>query len=258
MKKIIAVINQKGGVGKTTTAINLSCGLAISKKKVLLIDLDPQGHATIGMGVAENYEYSIQDVLLKTVNIQEAVIETGIENLHMITSNLHLDKAEQLLTTEYFREGRLADAFKDFDIYDYIIIDCRPTLGILSINALYASNFIIVPTDMGRYSLEGFADLMEAISTIKPHDKIDPQQYIRILLTMYDSRELIVNDWVKDQLTDYESLIFETKIRRITGLKQAQIAETPVMTFAPRGKGAADYTALTKEFLTTCQALETN
>ena len=244
--KIIAVINQKGGVGKTTTSINLACGMALCGRKVLLLDLDPQGHTTIGMGMAERYEFAVQEVLLNKKGIEEVMVTTDIENLFLVAANLHLDKAEQLLIPEYFREGRLQKALAGLEDFDYVIIDCRPTLGTLTINALYAANFILVPTDMGRYSLEGFADLIDTVKKIKPEMVT---RDIRILLTMYDSRESIVNDWVQEQLEDYKHLICTTRIRKITGLKQAQIAETPIMLFSPNNAGAHDYMELTRELL---------
>ncbi len=249
MNKVIAVINQKGGVGKTTTSINLACGMAQAGNKVLLLDLDPQGHSTLGMGMAEQYEYAAQDILLNKQNIRDVIIGTDVDNLYMVAANLHLDKAEQLLISEYFREGRVQNSLKDLDDFDYVIIDCRPTLGTLTVNALYAANFILVPTDMGRYSLEGFADLVDAVDTIKPEFGKNKNTFMRILLTMYDSRETIVNEWVEEQLVSYKDLICSTRIRKITGLKQAQIAETPIMLFSPNNAGAIDYRALTKELL---------
>jgi chromosome partitioning protein len=251
MKKI-AIINQKGGVGKTTTAINLACGLALAGQRVLLIDLDPQGHATIGLGMAERYKLAIQEVLLNRSGLNEIIMPTDIVNLHLAAANLHLDKAEQLLIPELFREGRLNKALQAVNGYDYIFIDCRPTLGLLAINALSAADFILVPTDMGRYSLEGFADLIETIQAIKGDKFQDKKSFLRILLTMYDSREGIVNDWVQAQLSGYQDLIFTTRIRRITGLKQSQIAEKPIMIFDPNNAGAKDYYQLTNELLSVC------
>jgi chromosome partitioning protein len=196
--------------------------------------------------MAERYEFAVQDLLLNRKMIDEVAVATDIENLFLVAANLRLDKAEQLLIPEYFREGRLQKALAELKDFDYVIIDCRPTLGTLTINALYAANFILVPTDMGRYSLEGFADLIETVNKIKP-EMITKD--MRILLTMFDSRESIVNDWVQNQLENYKHLLCTTKIRKITGLKQAQIAETPIMLFSPNNAGAHDYMQLARELL---------
>ena len=145
MKKIIAIINQKGGVGKTTTSINLSCGLVLEGYKVLLIDLDPQAHSTIGIGFdTEDYRFSIQDVLLRKKKMREVILKSEIENLDIVPSRIGLDRAEQQLTPEMFKEQRLDKALEGLD-HDFIVIDCRPTLGTLTVNALYACNFIINP-----------------------------------------------------------------------------------------------------------------
>lgn len=249
MNKVIAVMNQKGGVGKTTTSMNLACGLAQAGKRTLLIDLDPQGHSTIGIGLAGQYEYAVQDVLLNKKLLSEVIIPTEVDGLYMIAANLRLDRAEQLLIPEYFREGRLHAALEGSNGFDYTVIDCRPTLGVLTVNALYASNFLLVPTDMGRYSLEGFADLLETVDNIKPEWSEHRTNFMRIVLTMYDAREKIVNEWVENQLSNYRDLICSTRIRKITGLKQAQIAEMPILVFAPNNAGARDYNSLTQELM---------
>jgi len=156
--KIIAIINQKGGVGKTTTSINLSCGLARKGKKVLLIDLDPQAHSTIGLAIEpESFKASLNEVLLQKKSIKEVILKTKTENLYIAPSHIRLDRAEQQLAPELFRETFLHKAIKNLD-YEFIVIDCRPTLGTLTINALYACNFIIVPCEISRYALDGFND----------------------------------------------------------------------------------------------------
>jgi chromosome partitioning protein len=255
MKKIISVINQKGGVGKTTTSINFACGLAIEGYRVLLIDLDPQAHSTIGMGFNPGtYQDSISNVLLKQKNIRDVILETSVKNLSLLPSHIRLDRAEQLLTPEMFKEIRLAKALESLSSdFDFVIIDCRPTLGTLTINALYACNFIIVPMEMARYALEGFADLIETIDNVKNDKTADKGEFIRILFTKYDARKSVTIDWAIEQLKDYSDLVFNTKIRQNEALNQAQIAQEPIFTFKPSSNGAEDYKLLTNEFLRICQ-----
>jgi chromosome partitioning protein len=258
MRKIIAVINQKGGVGKTTTSINLSALLAQENHRVLLIDMDPQSHSTIGLGIDPgSYENAMQDVLLRKMDIRKVIMETPVPNLFAAPSHIRLDRAEQQLSTELFRETFLHRAIQGLD-FDFVIIDCRPTLGTLTINALYACDFIIVPCEMGRYSLDGFSDLMETVDNVKngaPHNKED---FIRILLTKFDLRNKVTNEWVLNQLEPFRSLLLETMIRKNEALNQAQMAQEPISVFKPDSIGARDYRRLTHEFLNLCRRFEKN
>ena len=260
MKKIISVINQKGGVGKTTTSINFASGLALEGYQVLLIDLDPQAHSTIGMGIDPGaFKDAIHDLLLKRKNIQDVIIKTAVPNLSIIPSHIRLDRAEQLLTPEMFKESRLHKALAGLNSnFDFVVIDCRPTLGTLTINALYACDFIIVPTEMARYALEGFADLIETIDNVKNNKGAEKDDFIRILFTKFDARKSVTIDWVMDQLNEYKSLVFQTKIRQNEALNQAQIAQEPIFVFKPSSNGAEDYKQLTSEFLKICQQSEKN
>lgn len=251
MSKIIAIINQKGGVGKTTSSINLSCGLAMKDQRVLLIDLDPQAHSTIGLGIEPgSYQFALHDVLLRKKKIKEVILETKIKNLFLAPSHIRLDKAEQQLSPELFRETFLYKAISALD-YDFIVIDCRPTLGTLTINALYACNFIIVPCEMGRYALDGFSDLMETIENVK-NNGIEMQNFIRILLTKFDARNKVSNDWIFNQLEPFKNLIFKTVIRKNEALNQAHMVQEPIYTASPNSSGAHDYEQLTTEFLKLC------
>lgn len=254
MKKIIAIINQKGGVGKTTTSINLSCGLAMKGFRVLLIDFDPQGHSTISYGFnSDGFQYAIHDVLINKRNIKEVILKTKIKNLDLVPATLRLDKAEQQLTIEMFKETRLHKAIRNLD-YDFIIIDCRPTLGTLTVNAIYACNFCIVPCELSRLSLEGFSDLMDTIENVKPGDELELKNFIRILLTKYDARKTVAIDWVMTQLAEYKHLIFDTKIRQDEAINHAIMAQEPIYLIKANSRGAEDYQNLTKELIKLCQA----
>lgn len=249
MKKIVSVINQKGGVGKTTTAINLSCGLAMEGHRVLLIDLDPQGHSTIGLGMVDTCEFTIRDVLQHGEKMEKVIYKTEVDGVDLVGANIHLNKASNLLINEHFREAKLKNALdKVVDNYDFIIIDCHPSLGILEINALYACNFILVPTDTGRYSLEGFADLIDTVRSVKGEEN-HIRDYLRILVTIYDTREKGINEWLEAQLEEFKDVVLTTKIRKITAIKQAQIAEVPIMVYDAKSEGTKDYQALTNELL---------
>lgn len=252
MKKVISVINQKGGVGKTTTSINFACGLSREGYKVLLIDLDPQAHSTLGVGIDHgSYQKAVHDVLLNREKIENVILKTQIENLEVVPSHIRLDKAEQQLTPEMFKESRLQKAIKNL-AYDFVVIDCRPTLGTLTVNALYASDFILVPCEVARYSLDGFADLMDTIDTVKNDDEFNKKERIRILLTKYDSRKTISNDWVLQQLEPFNRLLLNVRIRQNEALNQAHMAQEPIFMFKPNSPGAQDYEQLTKEFLSLC------
>ena len=256
-KTIVAVTNQKGGVGKTTTSINLASGLARKGHKVLLIDFDPQANSTVGAGIElGSYQWAMHDVMLKRKKITDIILQTPNTNLYVAPSHIRLDKAEIIITPEMFKETFLHNAIKNLD-YGFIIIDCRPTLGTLTINALYASNFILVPCEMGRYALDGFSDLMEIVLHVKGNKEVSDVPF-RILLTKFESRNKVTNDWVKKQLLSYESYIFKTIVRKNEALNQAHMMQQPIFDFRPDSAGAQDYQNLTTELLNLCHQLEIN
>lgn len=252
MQKIVAVTNQKGGVGKTTTAINLSAGLALEGYKTLLIDLDPQANSTLNIGIkVGSYKNAIHNVLEGNKKIENVILSTPITNLDIVPSHIHLDKTELAIINEPFRESILSDALKDLQ-YDFFIIDCRPTLGTLTTNALYACNFILVPCEIGQNALDGFSDLMEIIFKVKRSKEIGDIP-IQILLTKFEARNKRSNDFVLEGLKFYEKNIFKIRIRKNEALNQAHMVRQPIFTFQPASSGANDYKQLTKEFLNTCQ-----
>ena len=216
-------------------------------KKVLLIDLDPQAHSTIGVGIElGSYSFAIHDVFAKRKNIRDITLKTKIENLFLAPSHISLDIAEQHLAPQIYREAFLYNAIKGLS-HDVAIIDCRPSLGVLTINALYASKLIIVPCEMSRYALEGFTDLMNTIQIVKGEE--NDTNLFRILLTKYDIRNKLTNDWVFNQLDRFKDFIFQTVIRKNEALNQAHITGEPIFLASPSSNGAEDYNSLSTEFL---------
>ena len=249
MSKIIAVVNQKGGVGKTTTAVNIASVLAKKGKKVLLIDEDPQGNATSGLGVDKNTEKSIYDVIINDVEIDEAIVESPIKNLWVCPSNINLAGAEVELVPMMARESRLKEKLEKVENdFHYIIIDCPPSLGLLTINALTASNSILVPIQCEYYALEGVGQLMNTVNLIKK--QLNKDLYIEgVVLTMNDARTNLSNQVINEVKTFFKNNVYKTIIPRNVKLSEAPSFGMPISIYAPKSKGARCYEKLTNEIL---------
>ncbi|MFH1596577.1 MAG: ParA family protein [Pseudomonadota bacterium] len=252
MSHIVAIINQKGGTGKTTTAVNLGASLAYQGYRTLIVDLDPQGHTTVGIGIdTDSLAGSMSEVMtVPKKSINEVVVPTYILGLDLAPAHIHLARAAEQIYARVFREAILAQSLKDAD-YDFILIDCPPSLGILTTNSLYACDFIIIPCQISRYSLDGLADLLNTIETVKNLSLEDLYQgnFYRILLTMFDKRNRVTNEYILEQLKPYREKTFNTIIMKNEALNQSQIAQKAIFDFEPKCSGAQDHLRLTLEFL---------
>ena len=250
MGKIVSIANQKGGVGKTTTSINLSTILAKKGKKVLMIDADPQGNASSGVGIdREEIEQSIYDVLINDVQIEEVVKKTNIKNLDIVPSNINLAGAEVELVSVMSREHRLkekVDIIKEN--YDFIIIDCPPSLGLITLNAFTASDSVLIPVQCEYYALEGLGQLLNTISLVKKHLNKDIE-IEGALLTMYDIRTNLSNQVVKEVKKYFNEKVYKNVIPRNVKLSEAPSFGMPISIYEPRSKGAKSYEKFVKEFL---------
>ena len=243
---IVCFAAHKGGVGKTTSSINLAAGLARTGSTTLLVDMDPQGHSSIGLGIELEYdEPNVADTLGdQSFALTKAVHPTNIQNLTIVPSNLRLASVAETLYAKFKREERLAKSLaRAKDAYDWIIIDCPPALGVLTANAVNASDLIIVPVQMGARSLDGLEDLLDLVHLLKGEDFAD----WRILLTMYDPRKTITLDIFSERLKPHAANVLATKIHASEALNQAQMAMQDIYAFDPRSRGALNYRALTQE-----------
>ena len=250
MGKIIAIANQKGGVGKTTAAINLGASLAILDFKILIVDIDPQANATSGVGIVDDdIKYSIYDCMINKVPGTNAIISTDTPNLDIIPSHIDLVGAELELVNRFRREFVVKDFIdKIKDEYDYIFIDCLPSLGILTVNALTAADSVLIPIQCEIFALEGLAKLKNTISLVK--EQINPDLEIEgILLSMFDRRlrlaNIVVNE-IRDHSTDP---VFETIIHRNSKLGEAPSMHQPVLLYDANSTGTLNFLNLAKEFL---------
>ncbi len=248
MADIIALANQKGGVGKTTTGVNLGAGLANLGNRVLIIDIDAQGNATSGVGIAKSsITKDIYDVLVNEEPIKNVILHTEHKDLDIAPATIQLSGAEIELTSQIARETRLLDAVKTIgDDYDFILIDCPPSLGLLTINAFTASNSILIPVQSEYYALEGLSQLLNTIQLVRKH--FNPDLKIEgVLLTMFDARTKLghqVNDEVKKYFKDK---VYKTIIPRNVRLSEAPSHGVPIMDYDAKSTGAIVYTELAKE-----------
>ena len=251
MSKAIAIFNQKGGVGKTTTNINLAACLAYRGKKVLMVDIDPQGNTTSGIGIRKRtLKTTIYDALIDTgFNVKKAILPTNTENLFLIPASVDLAGAEVELAQLEGREGRLKrviDAVRED--YDYILVDCPPSLGILTINSLTAVDSVLIPIQCEFYALEGVSQLISTIEMVKK--RMNPDLYIDgVILSMFDGRTNLSQAVVEDVRGFFGPLMYDTIIPRNVRLAEAPSYGKPIIDYDPGAQGAKAYQEFTKEFL---------
>jgi chromosome partitioning protein len=249
--KVIAMCNQKGGVGKTTSTINLGAGLAEYGRRVLLVDLDPQGALSAGLGVP-HYELdaTIHNVLVESqVSIDDVLVHTKVKHLDLVPSNIDLSAAEIQLVNEVGREQTLGRAlYPVLDRYDYVLIDCQPSLGLLTVNALACADGVVIPTECEYFSLRGLALLTDTVD--KVHDRLNPKLHISgILITRFDTRTINAREVMARVVERFGDLVFDTVITRTVRFPETSVAGEPIITWAPKSAGAEAYRSLAREVI---------
>lgn len=250
MTKIISIFNQKGGVGKTTTNVNLCAALALNGKRVLSIDIDPQGNSTSGFGIEKNkLEYTIYDVLVGDYDINKVIHKTEIANLDLVPANIQLAGAEIELTNTKYREKTLNEKIQTIlKQYDFIIIDCPPSLGLLSLNALTASNTVLIPIQCEYYSLEGVGQLMDTVKLVRRN--LNPNLEIEgVVLNMFDGRTNLSIQVVEEVKKYFRDKVYRTVIPRNIRLAEAPSFGQPIMIYDEKSKGSEAYLKLSEELI---------
>jgi chromosome partitioning protein len=245
----VAIANQKGGVGKSTTAINLGAGLAFQGERILLLDLDPQGNTTSGLGVDRSaIEYSTYDVLVEDVAIEDAIEPSSVRDLFVVPATIELAGAEIELVSMFSREARLGVAIKNIvDDFDFVLIDCPPSLGLLTVNGLAAADQVLIPIQCEYYALEGVSQLLRNVQLVQRN--LNPQLEVEgVVLTMYDGRTTLAADVVAQVREHFGETTYRTVIPRTVRLSEAPSYGEPIEAYDPMSRGAIAYRELAREF----------